>query len=42
MHDEASSQQSLSKTLIGAWELVLREDFTHNGGRHVDTSLGTE
>ncbi len=35
-------QKPLSKTLIGTWELVSREDFTRNGERRIDPSLGAD
>ncbi|HVC28068.1 MAG TPA: lipocalin-like domain-containing protein [Gammaproteobacteria bacterium] len=41
MHHMAPSQP-LSTTLIGTWELLSREDFTRNGERRIDPSLGAD
>jgi hypothetical protein len=32
----------LSKTLVGTWELLTREDYTPNGERRIDPSLGAD
>lgn len=34
--------QPLSAILIGTWELLSREDFTRNGERRIDPSLGAD
>lgn len=34
--------QPLSKTLVGTWELISREDHTASGERRVDPSLGAD
>ncbi len=42
MNDKAASQQPLSAVLIGTWRLLSREDFTRNGERRIDPSLGAD
>ena len=35
-----SSQKPLSVALVGTWELLKREDYTHGGERRIDPGLG--
>jgi len=40
MPAQHSPPRPLSESLIGTWELVLREDHTASGERRIDPSLG--
>lgn len=37
---DASPPKTLSTALIGTWELLSREDYTHAGERRIDPALG--
>ena len=37
---DTPSRKPLSMTLVGTWELLTREDYTHGGERRIDPGLG--
>jgi hypothetical protein len=39
---DAPSRNPLSTALVGTWELLSREDYTHTGERRIEPSLGSD